>query len=839
MAESDDLLIDNNEPKVKSTSLRTEEIKEKIGSTDSTPTNTKVNFPSSSTSAQGNPQPPMPASENQHTQPQKKQYFFKDLLALRPGVPHEQKINAKEYNVQKRQNMINRDEMCDTYWRRSPASHGRSNSYGTSSGTSNEIPYARTVSSVPIDRPVSKDTRLKPLTERSSYSSSTPAPGLGGPRSSNSPAGRSNIPTLGTAESTRGQRWERLQGNLPTSSLKETEKALLNFLQRVIDKEHRSKATAAMGILQDLPSPLDGNTPFTPTRGTNTLIGTPTSVPTSASVSAPAIEETSLLIAFEEAPAPLKRQENVSFLHPDLIDLSPASLRTKLRYDAVRRSNQSPDDQDDKPEICEKIADTEETQTRDYHTTMFHQQPSKFADYGMDGVSETTESARNGRNGDSNELTSGSITPNVSVNSHETAVQRCTPQIFKTAVKLPKERQALIDLFNSLGLSLDRVRDFPGPLTLEIQLGLMLILNTTASTQETEMTYKEVQNLFFSQHGLEAPRTSFFDRLTSSPADIDHLIGLKINDKPLFDQYATLRSIKYEFRCRASSNTIFIISVDQHRTVTLRYPRVHLGAVSMSFPAQVWDASAVLQGSTRFNRKADLELEKAVRELVESIWIDPESVTLQMLIRPPSTEVMTILGVYMERRTSHRWISEQSERIYLKVAETQVLNMTPSILDPEILVVNCAPHEEMLRHGKHWWQASITSAEIERILKQNLHVKPGTRNDSWNTVDLFGSDLTLINPSAKLSALGASVDHSGIGAMFRLAKIIVEKIDAIGFFNKGPAAYISRSPTDRGASTGAVSGEARSGTVSKSQDWNMAVGGWNPSAPSKPLKHRW
>ena len=851
-----DLLIDV-EREVKPTSLRIEEMKEKIRSTYSSPTKTTVKSPSSSALCTDEPKtkgsdiptpassqlidldipaPPLAPHRHENSQPEKKRYFFNEILDLRPEIPKVQKFNAQAYNLQKREYMFNRLEMRDAYWQRSAASRGRTNSHGPSSGTSNGTPRGGTVSSVPPTRPISitpghcrlesRDTHLRLLAERDNRPSSTPAPGLSGPRCPIFPVDTLIVPPLNAAGSTRDVRSvERPEDDQPRLPLKEEEKALLKKLQDIIKKEYTGGADSVTDKLLDISTQSDDDGLSAPGPQVGTSFST-----LSASTTAPTT-------VIDGTAASQRRRENVPFLHPDLIDLSPQGLMTNFHRDAVRRLDQSPSDEDDKPEVSEKIADTKETKARGYHETMFHQKPAGITDFGLDGVGQEPQSERH-------QNSRGNISGRTTTNAGDESKETRAPQPLNTAAKLSKERQALVDstrnLFNSLGPLLNRVRSFPGTLTLEIQLGLMFILNVTASTQENEMTYKEVQNLFFSQHSLQPPRTSFFDRLTSSPADIDYLIGLKINEKPLFDQHVNLRSIKYEFHCRASPNKIFIISVDQERNITLRHPRVHLGAVSMSFPAQVWDACAVMQGSTNFNLKSVPGLENALREMIGSIWIDPERDGFQMLLRPPSTEIMTISAVFVERRTSHRWISEQSKRIYLKVTETQIPNMTPSIVDPKILVVKSAPHEEMIKHGKRWWQASITSAEVEQTLRENMKIRPGTRNDAWNAADLFGEDIKLINPATELSALGSSVGHSGIGAMFRLARIVVENVDAIGFFNNGPAAHVTKNTTDRGVSAGAISGGARSGSIAKSQDLrNMALVKWNPSAELKRKKGKW
>jgi hypothetical protein len=318
--------------------------------------------------------------------------------------------------------------------------------------------------------------------------------------------------------------------------------------------------------------------------------------------------------------------------------------------------------------------------------------------------------------------------------------------------------------------------------------------------------------------------------LTSSPSDIDYLLGLEIDGESVFDHKVGQRGIKYNFRCRTGSNVTFFISLDYQGNATYRYPRVSLGSVPISFPTHVWDASATIKGFTLFDLSSEKDLKQATKAMIKSLWADPTQDGFEMLLRLPPKSVLKVDAITVERRTTHRWNSEQSKNIFLQVAENQVLKITPSVLDPNILVAKSAPHEDMVKQGRYWWRASIISPAIDDILKARGKnaAESDTLNGQFDAADLFGEDYKCINPSADLSAIGTRIGHSGIGAMFRLAKTVVEKIDGIGYFNNAHKATTVKRNADP------ESGKDRD------QDWTKtALVKWNPKPVTEQQKNKW
>ncbi|CAG8909865.1 unnamed protein product [Penicillium egyptiacum] len=549
--------------------------------------------------------------------------------------------------------------------------------------------------------------------------------------------------------------------------------------------------------------------------------------------------------------------ERVPFLHPDLIDISPHMLSPRLGHDSSQQPESKNGEQDAEEKVGESLATSEETQTREFRESMFHQRPPDKAFQWVDEVTKTVRKAKTevhtanasqrkenvGTNTEDKENIQAPISNiwqrRTGSKPTEAQPRKSTALSTKAAVKSSREKH-IHDLTETLSRFLqpvlDSVRSFPGALSLEIQFGLMFMPSLPASTKEREMSYREVHQLFFSKHNLTPPPISFFQRLTSSPADIDYLIDLEVNQSRLFDQKYSHRGVKYEFWCRVGSNRTIVVSVNEYGDAMIRYPEVSLGTVHLSFPSQVWDAAARVQGFIEYNTGVDPELEEAARMMAKSIRIEPNNKHLRMLVRLPSASKMRIEKVFMERWSRHPYLLQKSKDLFLQISETQELLATPSVLDPGITVLQNAPLEKMVKDGKQWWQASIVSSKVDDIMKSNSFLQPGDRNESWCATDLLGADIMNVVPSIEnqeLSTLGAEVGHSGIRAMFQLAKTVVEKIDAVGYWNRGPASLDKRTNTSNDRSQGCI------GTVKESSTYlGKSLVPLVPPSGTKE-KHKW
>ncbi|CAG8159043.1 unnamed protein product [Penicillium olsonii] len=739
--------------------------------------------------------------------PRDRQYPSNELLSLRPGVPEETKAISQDHNARQRELMLNRREGRRQYWRRSAESHGRTSSHGTNTSSDRDSP-------TPGQRqPGWKRAHLRAIIDECNRSSSSrDALAIALRDVSPLPASPSPGPS-GTEVSSVGEPVGQQRVSKPNLRSEEQKMELMKYLQNTIEEEQISKTSP-------------------------TLLGTPQLVPAQTGIEGLLLSNspdraTSTKHVKDTLVTPHGRS-SIPSLHPDL-----AGLLFEEPVLTGQTKPLQPDNpfsvQASKTDVSESVAPMEETQTREFRKTMFHQRPAnrKPGDTDEQAKSKKGVTPQEGKAKDGDSLAAQFR------DYSETEIESSEEEPPAPSQVMSAEQKALTDstrdLFNSLRPILGSVRHFPGPLSLEVELGLVSVLNLTTSMVGQEMKLKEVNDLFFSAHGMEPPVTSFFNRVTSSPSDVDHIIGLEVNQKRLFEQKAVQRGIRYNFHCRTNSGLEFVISLNQDGVPAYRYPRVPLGQASMSFPAQVWDASASIKGFTRFYLDCEEGLQEAVEEMVKSVWINPESEQLQMLIRPPPAEIMKIDVVVMERRTCHRWISDQSNNIFLKVTENQVLKLTPSILDPKVVVIQAAPYEDLISQCKYWWNVAVSNPTIDAAMMKTFNAlthAPGSSTEAWTDIDLFGEAIKLLNPSIKLSALGAEIGHSGITMMFELAKILVQNLDAIGSHNKGPAAHAKLDNVVWGE------GKVKDAPQSYVSKLNSMVK-WKPTPKHQSKKHKW
>lgn len=451
-------------------------------------------------------------------------------------------------------------------------------------------------------------------------------------------------------------------------------------------------------------------------------------------------------------------------------------------------------------------------------------------------------------------------------------------------------------VFEGLRPALEAAEYFSGPLTLEVQLGLVLIPLLPKTYDQGTITVGEWTRIFQPRNGLAAPTTKFIDRLTTAGSDVDHIVDLKTSKaegkRHLFEQDYTEYNVSYEFHCRTTANQPFIIAIDEQGKHSIRKPTKTLGAVNLHFPAQTWDASVVLSGVIEHVAGSDPELEEAVRYLVDNLWVQPDKSLIRIFSRLPKGNKFVIEKVLMKRWTRHRHIRngdaaaatatatdttnatdtdnatsptaesqvsiihENENDIFLQVTEVQDLLIGSSTSDSQALRARCAPHPEMIKKDRLWYEVSLVSPAIEAILKTNTDVEIGERTEDWRSTDLLGKDATLFlyddygisnlnlssSPSSSspspppgtfLSPVASAIGTAGLGDLLRLTKTVVGKIDGIGYWNYGPGVEAVRLAATTAAAV-AAPGATGAGTVIGT---TAGFGAGPLSLPGVPVPH--
>ncbi|KAL1855625.1 hypothetical protein Plec18170_004351 [Paecilomyces lecythidis] len=395
-----------------------------------------------------------------------------------------------------------------------------------------------------------------------------------------------------------------------------------------------------------------------------------------------------------------------------------------------------------------------------------------------------------------------------------------------------KTAETLRQLFNAIQPTLEAAQSFPGRLSLEMQIGLILIPLLPKTYKGDLISDDDWKKIFNPRAGVFAPSTNFIQRVTSSGTDVDHIIDLKTSKdegkRRLFEQDYTDYSVIYEYHCRTKNDQAVILVIDEAGNITVRKPAVTLGAVNLHFPGHTWDANMAVSGFTEQVHGSDKELDKAIRHITENLWIPPDRSLLRIYTRIPEGNELNVDKVLMKRSTLHRSLlseidikqkekaptkqrdehnstEENRQDVYLKITEVQDLwtGVTPA--DNRALRARCGPPNEMIEKGRLWYEVSIISPTIEDVLQSNSGLEVGECTQDWSPTDLMGNEAHLVLPghakkgnqvskssSQTPSPVAAAIGSAGIGELFRVASTVVRKMDSVGFWNLGPGIDAAR-----------------------------------------------
>jgi hypothetical protein len=316
------------------------------------------------------------------------------------------------------------------------------------------------------------------------------------------------------------------------------------------------------------------------------------------------------------------------------------------------------------------------------------------------------------------------------------------------------------------------------------------------------MSFAQLQRLFLPLNGTRPLSTTFINRLTTCPADINYIVDLQVKGHRLFDQAIAESCVQYKIYCRTETGTLLIITIDSGGDATVSRPKAFLGSVHLSFPGNIWDAAVVLRGHVEYDLMSNTEIEDAVNHIVNSIWVEPNRSLVRLHFRLPKA-VLGVQKVFMKRWTRHRYVPSNEERtnanhdLFLQITEIQDLPLSVNPLDSEAVEASCAELTEMVSTGRQWWEVSLVSPIINMLLKANGSLQPGDRTQDWTAAELLGRDMEISTTS---TLVADTIGSGGLGDLLRATKLVVENIDPVGYYNNGPAAEVPKSAGAGGAS---------------------------------------
>ncbi|KAJ5765711.1 hypothetical protein N7520_005270 [Penicillium odoratum] len=393
-------------------------------------------------------------------------------------------------------------------------------------------------------------------------------------------------------------------------------------------------------------------------------------------------------------------------------------------------------------------------------------------------------------------------------------------------------------LFRTICPLLDAATSYPGILNVEIQIGLLLLYRSPNSDKMGHMTVKELEVFFDPNVELPPPFMKFFGRLTSSPADIDHIINLEVEGSRLFEAEPTDGIFEYEFHCSIGEER-FLVVIDQSQMTTVPKSPVPIGSVYLNVPGNVWDASLTIYGSVGQFTKTSREARQAATEISQNLSVAPNRTHVRLVLK--RSDDFKIVKVLLRRTTTHRHIRtnypDKDSEIYLHVKETQDLII--SINNSEkVIAAHCAPLKEMVKASRQWWSVSLTSKILDTVLRSNLKLELGDKATEWKPMSLFGDDFVHLSPKVSRpssldlhvpltesdvsseTTISSSIGNAGLGALVSLAENVVKVIDFVGANNLRSSMNVDNT---EGATNPVVRSDSQKGISSDSRALVLAT----------------
>ncbi|EAU35220.1 predicted protein [Aspergillus terreus NIH2624] len=392
--------------------------------------------------------------------------------------------------------------------------------------------------------------------------------------------------------------------------------------------------------------------------------------------------------------------------------------------------------------------EVDEIATRTFHTTMSQQAGKTKAKKAIAAKRQKTLEEAWGASKNISKKPTGD-TPKSSLPAEQS--ESATSKKAKPNGQAAQDTQAeashadIKELFETIRPVLEIAECFPGTLSLEVQIGLLLIPVLPKTCPQDVILMDAWTKIFRPRGGVSAPTTKFINRVTATGSDVDHIVDLKTSrdqeKRRLFEQNYSEYNVTYEFHCSTKACKPLVIVVEEDGKHSIKKDSPTLGAVHLHFPGQVWDARVALSGSIESTADVPPEVEESAQYLVDHIWVQPERSVLHIFTKLPAEKQITIEKVLMKRWTRHRYIrpdestskgvstamaprrtssasdwgstsslssTSDGQDIFLQITETQDLIIGTTLHDRQAVRARCDAVRDMGKSGRMWYEVSLS-----------------------------------------------------------------------------------------------------------------------------------
>lgn len=346
------------------------------------------------------------------------------------------------------------------------------------------------------------------------------------------------------------------------------------------------------------------------------------------------------------------------------------------------------------------------------------------------------------------------------------------------------DAQQIKEVFHGLKPVLQSARCYPGLLKLEICFGLITLHSFSRGPVEDEssLSVEDWDKAFRARNNLRYPFW-VWKKLTSSGTDADALVDLKWpvdNARRMFEQDPVDSEVTYEFHCQCrDGGGAFFIVLDKDGNATVLRPENTIGNSAIHAPQGVWDMNVLLRGFLKYRRGRDTKLDKAIDVFIDSIQLQPGK-NLYVHCKEPAGGAFSVEKILLKRSTRHRHLplnEESPSDLILQVTEVQqfLIGRKANRLTMIRGRIDIQKRAEWAARKFIWFEASVVSGVIEKLLEANSHLSTGQKTDQWDAADLLGDEVDLASAAYTFDTnpVAKAVGSASFGNMLRLGKTVL------------------------------------------------------------------
>ncbi|EEA18637.1 hypothetical protein TMatcc_010817 [Talaromyces marneffei ATCC 18224] len=360
-----------------------------------------------------------------------------------------------------------------------------------------------------------------------------------------------------------------------------------------------------------------------------------------------------------------------------------------------------------------------------------------------------------------------------------------TPKLTTKPI-LHADSHDVLEIFNALQPTLEAARSFPGSLQLEahIELITMAPYSPDQCFDDRVVTVEDWKENFQPKKGTSLAPYWAWNKVTGSGADVDAMIDIiwsKKSPQRIFHETPVDRDVVFEYHCRIGDGSGFVISLDEAGCPSFHQTPSVLGCSTIHFPHRMWDMNITLKGEMNLHCYKDPELKKAIDDFVMTIYFEPGNDDIIIFCSEPRNKVFIVDKILMKSTVRHLHIplnEEASSKLIFKTVEIRQFMTGRKPNHPRLIRgrIPVDKRQECISARLLWYEVSVVSDAIQKLLNTNQELELGQQTEKWSAVELLGDEIRLKDVPFESSQVAQSIDDSGFGSMYRLGKVILDRM---------------------------------------------------------------